>query len=459
MMSHRAPFLLLAALLATSAQAAPPVDGETFAETAATTVNVMRLHLDFLEAQNDYDMASLYALADVRSAKADLLVGDGARLDGGVSHMLGGVGLGFGHPREGLAIFGGYHFDMLRAGGFPLGSEVGGFQAQRRDQLGYLGVGVLGTQASFGWRRVSALQGVDPDGVFEAAWEWEKDADDITMNSLEGGTAYNAQVITLYNRRGAGLGAMISPMLETGSYTTAEARKAVLAALHGEYEPRGMTGALGQAAAGFNRLHQGMDFYREGAVENGEKPMWEVPLTLRDVGELGLGVQVVPQITPKFSFRSAQAVWNVDVGQSLIGGRVVMTRRNGEADWSWDAYAQLMHVVFRDRLLTTGSLALGYSYNSPDCDSFLPFSHMHVFALQFNLGVPGIHPIAPPASGWRSAAFDDVDPYYEIYQTRGEEGPLGAEAAPPEEPLRPPSVMQRWAPSPVHQRVRPVPPA
>jgi hypothetical protein len=106
-----------------------------------------------------------------------------------------------------------------------------------------------------------------------------------------------------------------------------------------------MTGALGQAAAGFNRLHEGMDFYREGAAVHGDKPMWELPLNLRDIGEIGLGVQVVPQLSPKFSFRSAQAVWNVDIGQSLVGGRIAMTRRNGEADWSWDAYAQLMRVV------------------------------------------------------------------------------------------------------------------
>jgi hypothetical protein len=406
------------------------VDGETFAETAATTVNVMRLHLEFLEAQNDYDLASIYALADARSAKAGLLLVDGQRLEGGVTHALGGIGLGYGHPREGLAIFGGFHMDELRAGSFPLGSELEGFQASRRDQLAYLGLGVLGTQASYGWRRVSRMQGVAPEGDFVPG--------ELPDQLAEQGD-HSAQVITVYQRSGAGLGAMISPMLETGSYTVDEAKEAVLAALHGEYEPRGMTGAAGQAALGFNRLHEGMDFYREGS--SGDGAMWEVPITLRDIGEWGLGVQLVPQVAPDISLRSAQAWWNLDVGSGLLGGRVAMTQRNGEPDWSWDVYAQAMGVVFGDHLLTTAALALAYSYNSPDGDTFLPYSGMHVFALQLNLGVPGIHPIAPPASGWRSAAFDDVDPGYDIYQTRGEDTPLEAvpeEPPEPSEPLPPP---------------------
>jgi hypothetical protein len=417
-----APLLLFASLpFLGSAEAETVIDGDTFARTAATTVNVMRLHLEFLEAQNDYDMASIYALADTRSAPATLRLGDGQRIDGSVMHALGGIGLGFGHPREGLAIFGGYQIDELRAGDLPLARPVDDFQASRRDHLGYLGVGVLGMQASYGWRRVSRLQGVDPDGHFLAGDLGEPSRD----------TTHDAQVITVYHRQGAALGAMISPMLDSGSYSVEEAKQAVLAALRGEYEPRGMTGALGQAAIGFNRMHEGMDFYREDELADGA--VWELPLALRDIGELGLGVSLTPQVAPKFRIRTAQAVWNIDVGQGMIGARVAMTQRNGEPDWSWDVYAQGMHVVFGDRLLTSAALAVAYSYNSPDGDTFLPYSGMHVFGLQLNVGVPGIHPIAPTASGWRSAAFDWVDPDYEIYQTRGEDEPL--EASAPSEPV------------------------
>lgn len=434
--------LLLA--LPTTALANEPLDGETFSNIASTTTNVMRVHLDFLDAQSDYNLAAPYVLADGKMAKTSLVLGDGQAFDGGVAHWLGGAGLGYGNPRDSLAVFGGIQFDALRAGTYPYGGKAGTFHAARMDTLGYVGVGIFGWQASYGWRRVSRTTGLDTDGEFiaEPDLPFREGAPDVIQNPRKNDVELRSQMVTVYYRQGYSLGALFADILPEGSYTAEEARKQVLAALRAKIEPKQLVGDAGSYGFGFDRYAEGVDYYDESdTTESSYDPdavVWELPLRGRDLGGSGIGLRVVPQVKPQILLRSAEASFRFDVGSGVVGGRFLLTDRAGGWEASYDVYAQLVGVKFYDygeKGFTAGTLGLSWSWNSPDATTFLPYSKMHVLGLQLSIGVPGMHPIVPSAAGWRSSAFDEVDPYYEMYDPRGEEAPLELPPTfPPEHP-------------------------
>lgn len=446
---------LLALVCPAVVAAAEPLDGDTFSQTAAVSTNVMRVHLDFLDAQNDYDLSTFYALVDGKSAKTDLLLGDGQQFEGGLVHWRAGLGLGWGHPRTSVAVFGGVHAEGLKAGSWPYGDAVDNFHASVQDRLWYVGGAFKGYQLSYGQRVVTRTTGLGLDGEFAASSEgsFRAGAPSIVADPRKRDIATRTQLITVYSKAGVSGGGLLADLLPEGSYTPEEAKQTVLASLRAKFETNKNPQA-GKYGVGIDGYRQGFDYYREG-VPLGQDPdnlkkSVEIPIGGTDIGSSGFGIKIVPMVAPSIRLRSFDMAFRRDLGNALVGGRFSYTHRDGGWEPSWDLYAMFAAVALFDNGFQSGNFAVSYSYNAPDAATFLPYSKMHVIGIQFSVGIPGMTPIVPPAALWRPGTFDQVDPDHEYY-LRGEETPLEVvEPEPPPNvlPKDPDAPTAEWTPPP-----------
>ncbi len=379
--------------LLTSAAQAQTYTGREVADATAQSLDMMRDHVAFLAAQDRYDASLAYITLGFRGAPARFAYNDGrtpwgAAVRGGTT-----VGFGFGAPSE-LSVFTGAWVDLVQAGAFePNAGLIKGVEG-----LLYLGVGFRGFQLTVA-RYVHGDPAASGDGFGNLSWG--SDAQTGGPGEATSLEPSEQRALTLYHTSGASVLAtwavVPSADLDGTHYELVEARA--------QLQPlkRWLDKKYGLPMLALQKLSGDRGYYGEpppqrataaspGQAEASAPPSpYETELGSDDLLGLGIRAHTKVQLYPTPKFRTLEAGAYRDKGPWTVAFRAHVYRRLDTTQASVDSFG-----AFRIGDPKPGniglpfSVALSYSYNSPDTATFIPLPYAHVVGVQAVLGVPEV---------------------------------------------------------------------
>jgi hypothetical protein len=413
------------------AEARPVFTGRLVGNATRGAIDTVNGHLQLLQLQARDRSPQTYLGLTMRWAPGDVLLADGETFGANLTRGRMNLGLGGGDLGS-FAWFLGADLEgvsLLNAGDSLFLQPFKDWEGPDATQGFYfLGVSILDVQATLGLRKGlgSESKDLDADGNFTAgavdsrrrvgapsvaqpgvdsAYEWGNDATVLSLYENRTGAfvslAWTAR--TVWESTGEGV---------TRRYVDA-GRKTGLNELRVNIQPLEylLPRWFGLPALGLRKLQAALDVYQESASTTGRAAgvgpdereargdPFELDLGADDLLELGLRYRLVAQVRPDVRFRSLEVgyVDELPVGEDFrlrAGARTIIFDRAGKLVPSGDAFVSFEPFRFeedREGGINFGvplSVAVSYSYNSPDSTTFVPIPDAHVFGFQAVLGHP-----------------------------------------------------------------------
>lgn len=355
------PWLLAVAL------AAEPYTEAELVEVTDQAIDILPWQQYVVRTALKIDRPPSMLEASMYGAPAQLILPDGTQRGGSVIRFGMGFGVGVGQPRTGVAAFGGILADFAYV------------QDKMPPKLSDWESLAIGPNALFyGGLAAKGFAATASYAAHQPLYYEEQYGGSPSRSSQE-------TLLTLSHVEGVSVGGALA---DAGGDT-------VLAAVTGLVRPeevleRADLRRFGVFGLGLTRFASGIDPYREEANDADSPSLIEVPVSADDLGELGLRVSIVPQVTPRFALRRAVVgyVWE-GLDRFLVGGQAGVVTRGGGPRPTIQIYASALGESEEEKKPLIGPprrqrglIALSYAYNAPDSVAFFPFDGAHVFGLQ-----------------------------------------------------------------------------
>ncbi|HEY2409127.1 MAG TPA: hypothetical protein VGI10_24145 [Polyangiaceae bacterium] len=429
--------------------------GPEVVSLAHQTIDVMRIYQQTLNAQLNVDrVVPFYGDGIARETPARLQLADTRTVSGQLVRSSIALGGGSGQPKTGNAFLLSFVTDEAVAQ-----SSSQQYQATDLNLFVSAGGAWHGLLATAGLKFDSGWSGLDSQNRFSlstttAAGAPPQFRPGTPPQFADLGTpsvavrrkgAYSG-VLTLEHREGFSLGTVLGEVDSVAPDGTIT-RKTALTTLRGLVKPEDLWKRLelskyGVPLTGLDVIARDVDYYGDryratrqallaaAPVPQAPRlPTYEIPLGLDDIGELGLHVKAIGQVSPTPLFRGAEGGWAKTIGNFDGAARAFTFRRAA-------SYTESVEIAARYLFGGWFGLGASYSYNTPDASTFFPIPNASVFGVQVSIGPAFmIRPIVPIA----------VKPE-----------PAAKPVAPPEAPVEPPLLLPS-APAPISPA--PIPPA
>lgn len=378
------PLAALATVAAVSEARAQTYTGTQVKLAVDPSIDILRDHVAFQAQQDRYDAMLGYLSMTDRFSPLRYASDDGTRTRRVAHRAATMIGAGYGSPSE-WGFYAGAWTDWIRIGPQPKSAIQG---------LAFLGVGVLGFQATYAYFLKDRLDGLDPYGNFG-----DSKGGVPYYSYVPGGGIYEDRVggskdaISIYHTSGASL-VVVRDTPSTGSTKVSEVR-AQLQPLKEWLGPR-----LGLPMAAVQKLREGANAVTDpkGAAESVISPStattsspWEVEVGGDDLFDEGIRLHAVARVAPTVSFARAEVGAYRDFGDLTAAARSFVFLRDGAPRASLDAFVlYAINPPGEKELGFPVSVGASYSFDSPDSTTFVPLPQAHVFGVQLLLGAPEI---------------------------------------------------------------------
>jgi len=383
------------------AHAVEPLTGPEVVDVVRSNADVMRVHQWFMRTAMDVDSAPGYVSDGIaRYMPGKFRTSNGQVFNGTLVRITGTSSGGWGQPRTGRALFGGFSGDVAL-----VDAASGGYRAQNIDGFFFFGGSYHGVMATVGVRFISGWTNLDAAHRFTFGSSGPQvlfrpgTPDEVTRTESTEALRpkqWAAPLLNIHHAEGATLGGafeVVERQLPDGTYTAGR----TLSALRGLLEPEPWIrriGAryLGVPLVGLERYAAGVDRWGEHGKEariahnegrtpppSSDKAQYEIPFGADDVMSTGLRLVGIVAVYPQSFLREVEAAWAYSTGPLEAGAKAFVFRRSGKYETAAEAFAAWAPgPYFR--------IALSYSYNVPETTTFFPIPNASVFGMQFTFG-------------------------------------------------------------------------